>query len=154
MRTGKLAIGRGHQFDQPAVPAPRLSIVGGGGGDAVPAPRAASHPPAEVTAEYKPVHDRLGALERLAKLRELGILTEDEFVEEKAYILGRHAEELILNEPLLAAPAPERGPSLLGRLRSWKFVPVGIVAGIALSYASQPAETMRFFDEALRLIGA
>jgi hypothetical protein len=33
-------------------------------------------------------------------------------------------------------------------------VPVGIAAGLALSFVSQKQETLRFFDEALRLFGA
>ena len=36
----------------------------------------------------------------------------------------------------------------------WKFLPVGLAAGLALSAAAQPNETIRFFDEALRLFGA
>jgi hypothetical protein len=33
--------------------------------------------------------DLIGNLEKLAKLRELGVLTEEEFVEQKQVILGR-----------------------------------------------------------------
>jgi hypothetical protein len=106
-----------------------------------------------VSPEYQPVHDRLTALERLAKLHDQGALTDAEFAAEKAMLLARHTDELVLNEPLLA-PAPPRGPTLLGRLFSWRFIPVGVVAGLALSFASQPNETMRFFEETLRLFGA
>ena len=146
MRTGRLTISRGHRFGGPAAPAPRLSVVGG----SAPAAHAA---PTESSDEYKPVHDRLGALERLARLRDIGVLDEAEFAAEKAYILGHH-DELVLNEPLLAPEKLRGSPSLLGRLLGWKFVPVGLAAGLALSYASQPDETLRFFDEALRLFGA
>jgi hypothetical protein len=143
MRTGRLSISRGDRSGPPT--GPRLSIVARG----EPAIPAQDLP---VSPEYRPVHDRLNALERLARLHDQGVLTDEEFAAEKAAILGR-AEELVLNEPLIA-PAPERGPTLLRRLFSWRFIPVGIVAGLALSFASQPQETMRFFDEALRLFGA
>lgn len=146
MRTGRLNISRGHQAGVGAAPGPRLSIV------------AASQPeapvrPVPVSPEYQPVHDRLAALERLARLHDQGALTDAEFAAEKARLLARHTDELVLNEPLLA-PAPPRGPTLLGRLFSWRFIPVGIVAGLALSFASQPNETTRFFEETLRLFGA
>lgn len=152
MPIGKLAISRGHQLGASAAAAPRLSVVPGAAPERRPSLRTAAEGPAAVAGEYKPVHDRLSALERLAKLRDLEVLTQEEFLAEKAYILG-HGDELVLNEPLLD-PERARGPSLLGRLLSWKFVPVGIVAGLALSYASQPDQTMRFFDETLRLLGA
>ena len=153
MPTGKLAISRGRGVD--AVPAPtrRLPCADGTAMARRAAPRSGAEDPASVAPEYKPIHDRLSALERLAKLRELEILTEEEFLAEKAYILRHQADELVLNEPLLA-PEAARGPSLLGRMLSWKFVPVGLAAGFALSYASQPSETMRFFGDALRLLGA
>jgi len=38
-------------------------------------------------------------------------------------------------------------------LLSWRLVPIGLIAGLGLSYTSQPQETQRFFDDALRLIG-
>jgi len=137
MRTGKLSISRGRGPVEGA--GPRLSIV----------PRGE---PAPVSPEYRPVHDRLSALERLARLHEQGALTDAEFAAEKMAILG-DPNELVLNEPLLA-PEPPRRPTLMGRLFGWKIIPVGILAGLALSYASQPRETLRFFDEALRLFGA
>lgn len=146
MRTGRLSISRGHQRGGSASLGPRLSIVARGepeaGTKALP-----------VSPEYQPVLDRLTALERLARLHDQGALTDAEFAAEKAMLLARHTDELVLNEPLLA-PAPPRGPTLLGRLFSWRFIPVGIVAGLALSFASQPRETTRFFEESLRLFGA
>jgi hypothetical protein len=153
MPTGKLAISRGHGVGDPAVPKRRLSSADGASVARGSVPRSGCEAAVSVAPEYKPVHDRLSALERLAKLRDLEILTEEEFLAEKAHILGHQAEELVLNEPLLATETV-RGPSLLARMLSWKFVPVGLAAGIALSYASQPSETMRFFDDALRLLGA
>ncbi len=161
MRTGKLSISRGYQFGESAAAMPRLVLV----------PRSDDRPPAKparaaptaavpVCEEYRPAHDRLAALERLARLHKQGMLCAEEFAAEKARILNPPAGELVLREAAAAGPAdaerpprPHRGPSLLGRLLSWRFVPVGIVAGLGLSFASQPQETMRFFDEALRLLG-
>ena len=136
MRTGRLSISRGHSGESAA---PRLSIVARG-------------EPVPVSPEYRPVHDRLSALERLARLRDQGALTEEEFAAEKSAILG-DPQELVLNEPLLAHE-PTRRPTLLGHLFGWKIIPVGLVAGLALSYASQPRETLRFFGDALSLFGA
>ncbi len=143
MRTGKLSISRGHRTSGMSAPGPRLSIV---------AREPVANAPAPVSPEYQPVHDRLGALERLAGLREQNVLTDEEFAAEKSAILGA-ADTLVLNEPLVA-PEPARGQSLLGRLFGWRIIPVGLLAGIALSYASQPRETLRFFEDALRLFGA
>ena len=56
MRTGKLAISRGHQLAEP----PHLSLVPAAPGPAAPAPPASP--------DYHLVHDRLTALERLARL--------------------------------------------------------------------------------------
>ncbi|HWT13967.1 MAG TPA: hypothetical protein VN231_14530, partial [Allosphingosinicella sp.] len=120
-------------------------------------------PPAPALPEYLCVHDRLTALERLARLRDQGTLSAGEFAAEKAFILNLPTDELVLREPVPAAAAiaepaaptrPRPGPSLLGRLFGWKLVPVSLVAGLALSFATQPQDTLRFFDEALRLFGA
>ena len=124
-------ISRGYQRSEAVAPAPVA--------------RAAAPPPAP---ESDWVGDRLSALERLAQLFERGALTAEEFAAAKA---------LILNPQDLPAPErvrPEPGPSLLGRLFDWRVIPVGLVAGLALSFASQPRETTRFFEEALRVIGA
>ena len=140
MRTGSLNISRGQGSGSAA--GPRLSIVAR---ETVPvAP--------EVSPAYRPIHDRLSALERLARLREQGALTEAEFAAEKAAILV-DPNELVLNEPLLPAE-PTRPPSLIGRLFGWKVIPIGLIAGLALSYASQPRETLRFFADAVSLFGA
>ena len=143
MRTGKLSISRGPRLGEPTSTGPRLSIVA--------REEPAATVPAAVSPEYRPIHDRLTALERLARLHEQGALTDEEFAAEKAGILGHG--ELVLNEPLVALE-PTRGPTLIGRLLGWKIIPVGIVAGLALSYASQPRETVRFFEGALSLFGA
>ena len=162
MRTGKLSISRGYQFGDGAAPAPRLVLV----------PRSADPPPppkparaagaaaaVAVSEEYRSAHDRLTALERLARLAKQGALSADAFAAEKARVLNHAADELVLREPApldpiatSPPPRPARGPSLLARL-SWRLLPVGLVGGLGLSFASQPQETLHFFDEALRLLG-
>ena len=37
---------------------------------------------------------------------------------------------------------------------SWKFLLFSLVVGLGFSFATQPNETQRFFDQTLRLIGA
>lgn len=154
VRTGKLSISRGYRTGDRPAPVPRLVLV-----PREPAPppaRAKTKPavpsaPATVTPEYQPAHDRVAALERLARLLKQGALTPDEFAFEKARLLAGPTSELLLEHP---APAPEpRGPSLAGRLFDWRLLPLGLALGIGLSYASQPDETMRFLDDALRLLG-
>src|SRR5687767_8884091 len=126
MRTGKLSISRGRRADER--PGPRLSIVA----------RAPAAPEPALSPEYRAVHDRLSALERLARLHDQGALTDEEFAAEKAAILG-DPNELVLNEPLIPAE-PAQGPSLLARLFGWRIIPVGLLAGLGLSYASQPRD--------------
>lgn len=151
MRTGKLSISRGYQAADPAPAAPRLTLVPR---QAEPVRAKAKPAPAPVTPEYKPAHDRLAALERLARLAKQGALTAEEFAFEKARLLGHFAAEAPF-ENSAPSPSPRApGPSLVGRLLGWKFIPVGLAAGLALSFASQPQQTLRFFDEALRLLGA
>lgn len=160
MRTGKLSISRGYQFGEAAAPAPRLVLVPRSA-DRVPArqARAGAAPAPPVSAEYRPAYDRLAALERLARLAKQGALSPEEFAVEKMRILNHPVDATVPVEVLPAPanppglPPAARGPSLLGRMLSWKFVPIGIAAGLGLSFASQPQETMRFFDEALRLLG-
>lgn len=148
MPIGKLNISRGYETGVSTATAPRLALVPR---DAGPPPKA--KPAATlVSTEYQPAHDRLAALERLAKLAKQGALTPEEFAFEKARILGHSANALVLELP---APSPRAsGPSLASRMFSWKFLPVGLAAGLGLSFASQPQETIRFFDETLRLLGA
>jgi hypothetical protein len=151
MRTGRLSISRGHQLhetpDRDRDPAqslpPHLTLV----------------PPA--TADYHIVHDRLTALERLARLFELGTLSAEEFAAEKALILALPADELVLRDlapvhfvPAAPRRAAQRGPSLLGRMLGWKFVLFSLVVGLAFSFATQPNETRRLFDQTVRLFGA
>ena len=151
MRTGRLSISRGHQLQgAPEGPAPpQLSLV-----EAWPAPEPAS-------ADYAAVHDRLTSLERLTRLFELGALSADEFAAEKALILALPADELVLREPapvhfVPAAPRQRiraRGPSLIGRMLNWKFLLFSLLVGVGFSFAAQPNETERFFDQILRLFG-
>ena len=138
MRTGRLSIARGHEI---AEAPPRLALV-----DADSAVR-------PVAPLYRPMHDRLGALERLARLHAQGALTDAEFATEKALILEQHPEELTLNEPLLPADSIPK-PSLIDRLFGWRLIPVGLAAGVGLSYAAQPELTTLFFGDALKLFGA
>jgi len=75
-------------------------------------------------------------------------------------ILGLPADELVLREPapvhfVPAEPRrPQSGPSLLGRMLSWKFVLFSLVTGLGASFAAQPDQTIRFFDQILRAAGA
>ena len=145
----KPSISRGHEREDAPENVHRLSIVARGDPPPpVPAPTPCLSP------LYQPVHDRLAALERLAHLHERGALSDEEYAAEKAVILERHPDELVLNEPLIGAEAPAPGPPLLGGWLSWKFIPVGLAAGLALSFASQPRETMRFFSDLFSLFGA
>ena len=164
MRTGKLSISRGSQLPEAAAREPRLTLVP----KAEVAPAAPAAPAAPVehpvqplpSSDYRLMHDRLTALERLARLHSQDLLSAEEFAAEKAMILSLPADELVLRQALPEPSAPpalpeaERGPSLLGRMLSWRLVPIGLVAGLGLSFGAQPQETMRFFDHALSLIGA
>lgn len=144
MRTGKLAISRGHHWAEPAEarPAP-LAIV-----PSEPEPDAEPEVAEPGSASLGlPIQERLDALERLVRLAEQGAFTPEEFAAEKALILGRAPAEFV------AAIAPRR-PSLLGRLMGWKLIPLGLAAGLGLSWFAQPTETQRVFEEALRLFGA
>lgn len=153
MRTGKLAISRGHQLADP----PHLSLV-----PAEPAvvPAPVAEPAAPASPDYHLVHDRLTALERLSRLHDQGALSADEFAAEKRLILGLPADELVLREsaPVHFVPAEPRrrqsGPSLIGRMLSWRFLLFSLVMGVGFSFAAQPDETIRFFDQTLRALGA
>ncbi len=152
MRTGRLNISRGYQRDETAEadPPPRLALV--------PAP--ASEPAPPVVHDYRTVHDRLTALERLARLFGEGALTAEEFAAEKLLILGLPADELVLRDAapvhfVPAAPRPARqGPSLVGRMLSWRFLLFSLIMGLGFSFAAQPDETLRLFDQLLRAAGA
>jgi hypothetical protein len=163
MRTGRLSIGRGHGDGVPPLPAgPRLRLVSIETGtpepEGAPAPVTQSPSPAPATLDYHSIHDRLTALERLTRLHEQGALSVEEFAAEKVAILRLPAEELVLRaEGAPSSPARierQRGPSLLCRLLSWKFLPVGMTAGLGLSWYTQPRETLAFLEQAARYLGA
>ncbi len=146
MRTGKLAISRGHQMPD----APHLALV----------PQAEPVPPPPVSPDYHLVHDRLTALERLTRLFEQGALSAEEFAAEKLLILGLPADAFGLGDaaPVGFSPAvprrPARGPSLLGRMLSWKFLALCLVTGLSFSFVAQPDETLRMVDQIGRVFGA
>ena len=54
-----------------------------------------------------------------------------------------------LATPLMLRTA--QGPALLDRIAIWKVVMLGLLAGLALSYASQPRETVRFLEDLVKL---
>jgi hypothetical protein len=144
MRTGKLAISRGHSSTEP----PRLILV--------PAQNEPAPEPAPVRHDL--VEHRLTSLERLTRLYEQGVLTVDEFIDEKALILGRrpaeHVEGAAPVHFVPAAPrAPRRGPSLVGRMLGWRFVLLSLAIGIGFSFAIQPDITSRFFAQTFHALG-
>jgi hypothetical protein len=159
MRTGRLSISRGHQLQgEPVAFPPQLTLV--------PQPAEPMAAPVSVPQQAPPaspehhfVHDRLTSLERLTRLFELGALSAEEFVAEKALILGLPADELVLRiqAPVGFVPAeprrPARGPSLLGRMLGWKFLLFSLIVGFAFSFATQPSQTTRLFEQILRLFG-
>ena len=106
MRSGRFQISRGHQLREGLGSAPRLLIVP----REDPKPQPAFVPVAQLTApsvpppaapvspEYHAVHDRLTALERLARLRDEGALTAKEYAAEKAKLLRPPGDELVLRD--------------------------------------------------------
>lgn len=159
MRTGKLAISRGYQLPalevEPA--APQLALVPR---HDVPVEDEPDLPLPPLSPDFEFVHDRLSALERLTRLFEQGVLSVDEFVDEKALILGRRADELVLVDaaPVGFSPEaprpPERGPSLLGRMLNWRFLLTSLVIGFGFSFAAQPDTTLHLFAQVARYLGA
>ena len=146
MRTGRLSISRGNRVEPKADPvSPHLVLVETA---ADPAP-----------AQHDLVEHRLTSLERLTRLYEQGVLTIDEFLAEKALILGRrpadHERDIVAPVHFVpAAPrASRRGPSLLGRMLHWRFLLFSLVVGIGFSFAIQPDTTTRFFSQLLRALG-
>jgi len=101
-------------------------------------------------ADYQLVRERLDALERLSLLRDIGVLSPEEFAAEKALVLRLPAEELLLDSESML---PRRGPSLLGRLFGWKMLLAGAVIGLGLSAYTAPQDLMKLADSASRLIG-
>jgi Short C-terminal domain len=111
------------------------------------APEGAEPPPPQ-TLEYLLMHDRITSLERLARLREGGTLTDEEFAAEKERILQLPSEELVLRT---TRPARPKGPSLMGRLFGWKLLALAVLLGLGLACFTQPQETMRMLERTFGL---
>ena len=150
MRNGRPAISRGFPSSESSEEPVRLAIV---------EPAAAAPPP--IAAEsLAAVNARIEALERLTSLCEAGALTVDEFMAEKAVILGHPRSNLagtpggpsgpISFQPAKAKTAPRR--SLLGRL-GWFILPLGLASGFGLAALTQPEAALQIWQEALRLFG-
>src|SRR5690349_10142312 len=141
MRTGKIQISRGSQFAKIEKNEPRLTLV----------PSAPNHPSEAAEVEnpqaelLRSIGDRVNLLERLARLRAEGLLSPEEFAAEKAFLIGAPVDSE--HYPAVAELPGRPGSSLVGRLFSWKFLPLGLVAGLALSFGAQPQETLRVFDQ-------
>jgi hypothetical protein len=141
MRMGRLAISRGFPSSETPDEPPPLALVAS---TEPPSPSLPADPLAAVQA-------RLDALERLTRLCEAGALTVDEFLAEKAAILGHPPSNLAAPRaenglPISFSPAaprrPVRGRSLLGRL-GWTILPLGLIGGAGLTALSQPEATLR-----------
>lgn len=104
----------------------------------------------EPASDFCLVHHRLAALERLSLLRDKGALSAEEFAAEKALVLRLPADELMFAPEGMVPP---RGPSLLGRLFSWKLLAAGAAAGLCLSAFTAPRDLMAMADQAARMIG-
>lgn len=151
MRMGRLTISRGFSSSEHPDEPVRLTIV-----EPVEAP--APSPVADDA--LAAVNARLGALERLTRLCEAGALTIDEFLVEKAAILGHPRSNLAAprgddEAPISFQPArtaPARGRSLLGRL-GWFILPIGLAAGVGLTAITQPDAAAQIWQEGLRLLG-
>lgn len=148
MRMGRLSIARGFPSSDPSEEPVRLALV------------PAAEPPLSqqmVTDGLAAVHARLDALERLTRLCEAGALTIDEFLVEKAVILG-HSRSALQEPraegepPISFAPARPRGRSLLGRL-GWTILPLGLAGGLGLAALTQPEAAAQIWQEGLRLFG-
>jgi hypothetical protein len=151
MRTGRLSISRGYrQGVADENPPPHLALVPPAAGPApVPAPEPAAP---SASSDLQLVNERLTAMERLVRLYEAGALTVEEFAAEKLLILG-DLPRLAPVHFVPAAPRPQkRGPSLLGRILSWQFALLCLIAGIAFSFATQPEATSRFVTQLYRAI--
>jgi hypothetical protein len=123
MRTGKLTISRGHEI---------LARLERG----VETDGPVSFQPAAAVTEIERLHLRLAAIERLARLVEQGILSHQEFREEKALVMGLTGEELLLTE--VAPEVASSRPSLAGRLLHWRIVAALGVAGLTWLWMAEP----------------
>lgn len=152
MRTGRLSISRGHRQGVPEeTSAPHLSLVPPATGPA-PVSAQAELAPQAVLPDYETVSARLTALERLVRLYEIGALSLEEFAAEKALILGERVPVVPVHFVPQQSRAGRKGPSLLGRMLSWWFLPLCLAAGVALSFATQPEATNRLFAQLYRAV--
>ncbi len=141
MRTGRLSISRGQpRAASDEAPPSHLALVPG---VAEPGPVARPEPEPPLRA----VNERLGALERLVRLYEAGALSIEEFAAEKLAIMGEPPRVAPVHFVPAAPRRRQRGPSLLGRLLSWWFLPLCLAAGIGLSFATQPEATNRLVSQ-------
>ena len=141
MRTGRLNISRGQpQEATEESPPPHLALVRQVA-EIAPVSESVAAP------DLVTVHARLTALERLVRLYEQGALSIEEFAAEKLLILGEPPRMT----PVHFVPAEPRrrprGPSLLGRMLSWQFLLLCLLAGIGLTYATQPEATNRLVSQ-------
>lgn len=140
MRTGRLSISRGHPQAPPEeTPPPHLALV----------PQVAETVPATEpvpTPDLETVNARLAALERLVRLYEQGALSIEEYAAEKLLILGE-PPRLAPVHFVPAHPRRRKGPSLLGRMLSWPFLLLCLLAGVGLTYATQPEATNRLLSQ-------
>lgn len=143
MRTGRLSISRGHpQAGTEETPPPHLALVPPAEPAPVPAPATGPTPYRTIEA----ANERLTALERLVRLYEVGALSIEEFAAEKALILGEPPRTAPVHF-VPALPLRKPGRSLLGRMLSWPFLLLCLIAGIGLSFATQPEATNRFVSQ-------
>ena len=150
MRISRPAIARGFPPSEPSEEALRLEIVESA---------VASAPPSIADESLAAVNARIEALERLTRLCEAGALTIDEFMAEKARILGHPQSNLAGSTgnsgPISFQPAKAKSPprrSLFGRL-GWFILPLGLAAGLGLAALTQPDAALEVWQEALRLFG-
>jgi hypothetical protein len=149
MRTGRLSIGRGHRPDATDETPPHLALVPKA---AEPCPVAAPRPEAPASSPLQIVNERLTALERLVRLYEQGALSVEEFAAGKLLIMGEPPRPAPVHFVPAEPRRSRRGPSLLGRMLSWQFLLLCLVAGIAFSFATQPEATSRFVTQLWRAI--
>ena len=141
MRTGRLNISRGHpEVGTEETPPPHLALV----------PQVAEFAhlsePARAP-DLDTVEARLTALERLVRLYEQGALSIEEFAAEKLLILGEQPKVMPVHFVPAEPRGRPRGPSLLGRMLSWQFLLLCLLAGIGLTYATQPEATNRLASQ-------
>jgi len=151
MQGGKVMISRGHESTGEVVPITsslRASPPASVEPESEPAriaPRDAFSPAPDIQL----VDYRIQALERLARLRDKGALDPDEYLAEKCLVLRLPAGEGEVS--LTPSRRAKPGPSLVGRLFSWKLVALGAASGIAFIAATAPSDLVRLYETLLRI---